>query len=231
MRAALLPLALVAAAAGAGMAGSAPPHRAAAARVDWTRTVVATPEGGFRMGNPNARVKLIEYGSISCPHCAAFSGEAAQPLRGYVRSGRVSWEYRPLMIFPTDPGLFMLLRCQGAAGFFSTADRLYADQKSWFGKLQALSQEQINRINALQPKERFGALIDASGTGAYFHGMTPARTKACLTDDGNLKALVAGTEQANKAGVTGTPTFLVNGKLLGTLEWAALEPLIKGAGG
>ena len=41
---------------------------------DWTTVVSATPEGGFVMGNPNAKVKLVEYGSMTCPHCAPADG-------------------------------------------------------------------------------------------------------------------------------------------------------------
>ncbi|MEA3079375.1 MAG: hypothetical protein QOF05_783, partial [Sphingomonadales bacterium] len=53
-------------------AASAAPRPAPKPKVDWARTVVATPEGGFRMGNPSAKVKLVEYGSLACPHCRHF---------------------------------------------------------------------------------------------------------------------------------------------------------------
>src|SRR5919112_206229 len=107
---------LLALAAALALPAAAPAQpRAAQAQRDWTRIVVATPQGVFRMGNPAATVRLVEYGSITCPHCAAFEAEGGATLRNqYVRSGRVSWEYRPFMLFPTDPGVFMLLRCQGA---------------------------------------------------------------------------------------------------------------------
>jgi protein-disulfide isomerase len=225
-------LALAWARASWGAAAAAPRRTAAPAHADWTRTVVATPLGGFRMGNPNARVKLVEYGSITCPHCAAFARDGGTALRDtYVKSGRVSWEYRPFMIFPTDPGLFMLLRCQGAAGFFPTSDRLYADQPDWVQKVQSLPQERLQQIQALKPKERFAALVDATGTASYFHGLPQARAKACLADDRNLQALLTITERAGKEGVSGTPSFFVNGKLTGALDWAGLEPFLKSAGG
>jgi protein-disulfide isomerase len=222
------------AAAGPMSAAEAAPRRAAAApaRADWTRTVVATPQGGYRMGNPNARVKLVEYGSITCPHCALFAAQGGGPLRSnYVKSGRVSWEYRPFMIFPTDPGLFMLLRCQGAARFFATSDRLYADQRAWAGKLQSLPQERVQQLQAMSAPQRIAALVAETGTSAYFRGMAPARVKACLADSRNLNSLLAITEQANKEGVSGTPSFFVNGKLTGALDWAGLEPFLKSAGG
>ncbi len=73
---------------------------------DWTQTVAKTPEGGFRMGNPEAPVKLIEYGSLGCHVCAEFEEQGAPELRDtYVKSGQVSWEFRPYLLFPTDPGV------------------------------------------------------------------------------------------------------------------------------
>jgi protein-disulfide isomerase len=220
-------------AATATVAADATPRRAAAARphADWTRSVVATPQGGFRMGNPNAPVKLVEYGSITCPHCALFAAQGGGPLRqNYVKSGRVSWEYRPFMIFPTDPGIFMLLRCQGAAGFFSTSDRLYADQRGWSEKLQSLTPERVQQLQAMNATDRIAALVAETGTSAYFRGMAPARVKACLADPRNLNSLLAITERATKEGVSGTPAFFVNGKLTGTLDWAGLEPFLKSGG-
>ena len=47
---------------------------------DWSTIVSATPEGGFVMGNPNAPVKLVEFGSMTCPHCAEFDEAAMKPL-------------------------------------------------------------------------------------------------------------------------------------------------------
>ena len=52
-----------------GFLGSPAPAKP---RTDWARTVVATGAGGFRMGNPAAKVKLLEYGSLACPHCRHF---------------------------------------------------------------------------------------------------------------------------------------------------------------
>jgi hypothetical protein len=82
---------------------------------DWTQVVVETPEGGFRMGNPNAAVKLVEYASVTCPHCAEFSEQASETIKNdYVKNGQVSWEFRHLLLpFPTDPGMSLLARCQG----------------------------------------------------------------------------------------------------------------------
>ncbi len=61
----------------------------------WAEVVTKTPEGGYRMGNPEAPIKLIEYGSLTCSHCAEFAHEAMAELRdSFVASGRVSFEMR-----------------------------------------------------------------------------------------------------------------------------------------
>ena len=68
---------------------------------DWTTIVAQTPEGGFLMGNPNAKVKLVEFGSMTCPHCAEFDETACKPLiDNYVKTGLVSCEFRN---FVRDP--------------------------------------------------------------------------------------------------------------------------------
>src|SRR3546814_9181159 len=84
-------LALLFAAAALPLGIAAVPAAQAEAAKDWTKTVARTPEGGFRVGNPDAPVKLVEYGSLTCDHCAHFAEEATPKLLGqYVRSGRVS---------------------------------------------------------------------------------------------------------------------------------------------
>lgn len=202
-----------------------------AARVDWTRIVVRTPEGGVRMGNPAAPLKLIEYGSITCPHCAELSAEGGPILRDrYVRSGRLSWEYRPYLIFPTDPGVFMLLNCLAPGQFFPAAEQLYASQRAWVGRVQAIPPDQVARLSALPAVQRAAALVRAAGLDLFFrqHGLAPARINACLNDRAGLVRVGEITRHADQIGVQGTPTFLINGRLVGALDWARLEPMLAG---
>ena len=217
------------------MPASSPAQRARArapvAQRDWSQIAVRTPEGGVRIGNPAAPVKVIEYGSISCPHCAAFSAEGAAALRTrYVRPGRVSWEYRPYLIFPTDPGIFMLLNCLSPARFFPAVEQLYATQNGWYGRLRALPSDQVARLQALAPLEQAGALVHAAGLDPFFRaqGMTPAQVNACLANRAGIERLAAISRHANDLGVQGTPNFFVNGRLVGTVDWARLEPMLAG---
>jgi protein-disulfide isomerase len=84
---------------------------------DWARTVASTPEGGFRMGNPNAKVKLVEYGSLACPHCRHFEQTGYKPLvQQYVRTGRVSYEFRNLLLNAPDIAVSLLAHCAGRSG-------------------------------------------------------------------------------------------------------------------
>ena len=102
MRSRLIAFAALALTAGLPLApaASAPPRKAAAA--DWTRTVAMTPAGGFRMGNPAAKATLIEYGSLTCPHCGHFAAEATPEIRSLVRSGELSFEYRSFVLNAPD---------------------------------------------------------------------------------------------------------------------------------
>jgi protein-disulfide isomerase len=208
---------------------------AAPAGQDWTQTVSAT-ERGFVMGNPNAPVKLVEYASITCPHCAEFTTEGgAEGLQNYVRSGRVSWEYRPYMIFPTDPGLFALLRCNGASTFFPLTEQLYADQRNWAVRGQTYLEANQAAVQAMDLQTRATTLVRETGTDAFFRqrGMTQAQIGQCLADVRNLQRVADDTEHANQTDAPpGTPTFYINGtQAQGVGLWPQLEPLLRQAVG
>jgi protein-disulfide isomerase len=217
-----------------GSGGAAPKAIPAPNGGDWAQTVTETPEGGYRMGNPNAAVKLIEFASISCGTCAAFSQQATRPLVDrYVKSGNVSWEYRPFMIFPTDPGVFMLLRCRGAGPFFQLTEQLYESQREWLGTVQQLPQAEIARLQSLPPAQQSGALITATGLDRFFRqrGMPEAQVNQCLGDEQSLQRLVQVTSQAqSEFQVSGTPTFVINNEVVPNVSsWQQLEPAIQAA--
>jgi protein-disulfide isomerase len=200
---------------------------------DWTLTVSQTPEGGMRMGNPEAPVKLIEYASVTCPHCREFEEQGAPTLRDkYVKSGQVSWEFRPYMLFPSDPGPSMLLLCQGPTPFFRLTEELYADQPNWAGRLQSLPEAQLQQLSEMPPAQRAAAFVNAAGLQDFFRqrGMPEAKIEECLTSEANLTKLASITQRGTTDGVTGTPTFFINGKIVeNTASWPALEPKLRGA--
>ena len=218
-------------ASGGGLAPGAPLKQVAAPNEgDWTQTVTAT-ETGFRMGNPNAPVKVVEYASISCSHCAEFSHGAGPLTTQYVKSGQVSWEYRPHALFPTDPGIFALLQCRGAEPYFQLVEQLYADQANWIGRTQAYVRENEAALNAMGAVERASALIRGAGLDQFFRqrGMPQGQIDSCLANPQNLQNVAELTQRGGRDhGVDSTPTFLINDvKLENVGTWETLEPQIR----
>lgn len=200
---------------------------------DWTQVVSATPEGGFRMGNPDAKVKLVEYASLTCPHCAAFASESSKGLGDEIRAGRVSWEYRNFMLNGIDVVASLLARCQGPAPFFTLVEQVYAEQPNWVPKFQQITAAQQAQIQALPIEQQPLATAKAGQLIDFFRarGLPEGKAEACLTDKAGLDTLEAiqkrGTEQD---GVTGTPSFLINGEQVKDVaSWEALKPKIDGA--
>jgi len=208
----------------------AAPAKKAAVR-DWTRMVVATPDGGFRVGNPQARTRVVEYGSLTCPHCAHFSAEGMpQLLSQYVKSGRVSFEFRNFVRDPYDLTAALLTRCAGPANFFALTDRIFDTQEQWTGRVKA----QAGAIAALPEGQRVSRIASASGLNAMAAkaGVTPARAKQCLSDPKAIDRLVKMKAVAlDTHGLEGTPTFVINGKTSGARDWASLKPLLGPPGG
>jgi protein-disulfide isomerase len=212
----------------------APVRRAAPTAVNWTRTVVATPEGGFRIGNPNARVKLIEYGSLVCPHCAQFSREGMAPLlANYVRGGKVSYEFRNYVLNSADIAATLVARCGGAARFFPMSGTLLATQNQWIGRIQALPAATIAQMNAAPPAQQFSRIAEVAGLVpmAARYGVPAVQARRCAGDKAAADRLVEMVRSANGLGVTGTPTFFFNGADIGTHTWATLEPILRDAAG
>jgi protein-disulfide isomerase len=203
--------------------------RAAAAR-DWTQTAARTPEGGFRIGNPNARVKLVEYLSLTCPHCAEFAHESSTPLFSrYVRGGEVSVEYRNYTLNGLDVAASMLARCAAPRAYFNLTHDLLASQRTWIGRMQSLNQAQQTELNGLRGMAQAQRLLTMLGLDAIAarHGVTARMRQTCIsqTSLNGLNALKAG---GDRLGVTGTPTFFLNGRVLQTNSWAGIEPLLRG---
>lgn len=203
------------------------------AKRDWTNAVAATPDGGFRMGNPAAPVKLVEYGSLACPHCRHFEETGFKPLvQSYVRTGRVSYEFRNLLISGPDISMSLLAHCSGPGKFFAMSQYVFATQPQWQKKFEEMSEADKAALDKMTNEQRVIRYAQIAGMGqiAARFGVTPARARQCLADPKGLKRLLDMTQQATESGVDHTPSFLINGKLTQAATWEDLEPLIKQAG-
>lgn len=185
---------------------------------DWSQLVAATPEGGFVMGNPNAKVKLVEFGSMTCPHCREFDETGVQPLIDtYVKSGRVSWEFRNYVRDAYDLAGSLIARCNGAKSFFPLTRAMYKDQPNWVAKIQAVPPEQLQALQNLGPEREFVEIAKLAGfqQWAAMRGVPTAKGNQCLTDQNAVNQLVQMTSDATNQypDFSGTPNFVINGKL------------------
>lgn len=206
---------------------------------DWTEVVTATDAGGFMMGNPNAKVKLIEFASMTCPHCARFNEAAHDTLtQKYVKTGQVAYEFRNFVRDPFDVTASLVTRCGGAKTFFPLTNAMYDDQANWVAKIQAATPEQQQALGTMGPEKEFKAIADIAGfkQWAAMRGIPAEKVDACLTDQKAVNQLVQMNNDAvSQYNIPGTPTFVMNGEVVnmdGVPEpkvWPTLESKIKAA--
>lgn len=212
----------------APVAAVAPP-----AGKQWTETVTATPDGGYLMGNPDAAVKLVEYASYTCPHCKLFATESATPLKAYVATGKISYEFRSFLLHGPDAAVTLLAQCRGPAPFFAISEQLFVSQDDWLNKLIAVPAAEQERWQTLPPADNFKAQMAVAGLKGFLaaRGLPPAQADACLADEKAADALVKVRDHAtNELQVNGTPTFFINGQIQDNVaEWPALEARLKAA--
>ncbi len=202
-------------------ASAATAHKAVAKTADpaaraWLAVVAVTPEGGFRLGNPAAPVKLIEYGSLTCPHCKAFEDDGGAQLRSeYIAKGLVSYEYRSFVLNSADYAAAVLARCDGAAMFFNRLGYFYKTQVEWTTPFYELGRDRILELATLPPPRAIAETARAIGLDKRLRGegWDAAHIDRCLADQTAIDRLAVIRAAAQDANVTGTPGFFINGKL------------------
>jgi protein-disulfide isomerase len=201
---------------------------------DWSEVVTATDAGGFMMGNPRAKVKLIEFASLTCPHCAEFEEKGLDPLtEKYVKTGQVAFEFRNFVRDPFDLTASLITRCGGAKSFFPLTKAMFADQANWVEKIQGATPEQQQALSTMPPQQQFKAIAGVAGfqQWAAMRGIPTAKSDACLIDQKTVDQLVQMNNDAvSQFNIPGTPTFVINGKVVeNAATWEALEPNLKAA--
>jgi protein-disulfide isomerase len=202
--------------------------------VNWTTTVTQAPNGAFVMGNPRAKVRLVEYVSYTCSHCAHFVGESKVPLkRDYVAKGLVAVELRNAVLNQFDLAAALAARCGGSGRFYGNTEALFATQMTWLGKAPAFGKSQAARMAKLSPAEGLKLIVRGVGIDAIMktRGVTPAQLDACIVNKPAQDAVLGMTKEAlDVRKISGTPSFLVNDTLLqGAGSWAVVEPALKAA--
>ena len=213
----------------AAVAAVAPP-----AGKQWSDIVSKTADGGYRMGNPDAPIKLIEYGSRTCPHCAAFDQQGVPELKkNYVDTGKVSYEFRDYPVHAAlDMAPILLGRCVDPDSYFAMLDQMMANQQTFMDKLSSLDQ---SKMQGLSPSQATVVLAQQLGYLDFVkaRGVPQDKAMACLTDKAAIDGIAQRTQDANqKYNITGTPTFILNGDVLPASddEWSGLKARLQAAG-
>ena len=223
---------LFAALCGAALLTAASKPAPAPAKTDWNSKVVRTPLDSHLLGNPDAPVKLVEYISYTCPHCAHFEAESDAQLRiGFIAPGKGSIEVRSFVRDPIDLTVALLTHCGPASKFFSNHSAFLRHQTTWMAPLASLTEAQKARWSNPDFAARTRAI--ASDLGLYSlmeaRGYDRPAIDRCLGDKALAERLAQHTKDATeKDFVTGTPSFVLNGlPLSGTYSWAALKPQVE----
>jgi protein-disulfide isomerase len=238
-----LALTLSACGGGGESGGGATPSAEPAANVaapegqSWSQVVSAT-DAGFIMGNPDAPIKLVEYASPTCGHCAAFSVASSEVLKNeMINSGRVSLELRPFMLNPADVVLATVAACAGPDRFFPLMENMYSSHDELVGALQGADQTAAQAAMQAAPAERMAALGRAMGLDQFFaaRGVTPADYNRCLADPAAPERWARLTATHSSEGeVTGTPSFDLNGERItlppGVEPWDHVREQLQAAG-
>lgn len=148
------------------------------------------PEQVF--GSPKAPVTVIEYASLTCPHCRTFHINTWPAVKQiYVDTGKVRFIMREFPFDPRAQAGFMLARCAGEGNWYATIDLLYRSQDRW--------------ARVADPASAFKSIMGLTG-------MSGEKVEACLTDQSILDKVSEVMETGKSYGVNSTPTFFINGE-------------------
>lgn len=162
------------------------------------------------IGNPDAKVTVIEYASYTCPHCASFHAGTFKDLKkNYIDTGKINFVFREVYFDRYGLWASMIARCAGPEKFFGLTDLMFQSQSSW--------------TRAGEP----AAIIDELRKLGRLAGIDGETLEVCLNDNEKAKSLIAWYQ--NKAGadnIDSTPSFIINGKKYTNMSLAEMSEII-----
>jgi protein-disulfide isomerase len=166
------------------------------------------PLGDREYGNPSAPVTIVEYASLTCPHCRNYHANVFPKVkRQYIDTGKVRYIIREFPIGKTAGTAAIVTRCVPKSQYLSMVETFLSRQPEW------VSQE-------VRP--------DAIYSVAKSSGMSRAAFDKCLSNQTIIDGLTEVKQRGRKYGVIGTPTFFINGqKLQGEVTFEEVKALIR----
>ncbi|MEM1276131.1 MAG: DsbA family protein [Pseudomonadota bacterium] len=186
---------------------------AAAPALGLPLTVFASDDprvGDIVIGEPNAPVTVIEYLSLTCPHCKRFHTSTWPEFKkNYVDTGKVRFVMRD--VFLNEPGFWagLVARCGGHQGYGPMVDQFFKKQGEWTSVPPAQMADEIRKIGKL-------------------NGLSHDAVEACLSDQTYARAVFEDSHSKAQAdGVNSTPTFIINGeKVVGNRGYAEFSAIV-----
>jgi protein-disulfide isomerase len=173
---------------------------AAALAVPALAAVVPAPlPGDMSQGNPKAKIEVIEYASVACPHCAHFNETVLAPFKTkWIDTGKARFTLKEMLTASPTVAMagFLIARCAGPDRYFKVVDDIYRSQPQWAdGKIKPVLQKV-----------------------AADNGVDEAHFNACLQDQAAIDAVNQRAQRAfQQDGVDSTPTVFINGKKIDPL--------------
>ena len=170
----------------------------------------AAPVKDFSIGDPNAPIKMVEYASYTCPHCANFHATVYKQLKtDYIDTGKVHFTLREVYFDRYGLWAALIARCGGDMKYFGISDMLFAQQQDWAA--------------AADPTQVVAKLRTIGLTA----GLTNEQLDACLADAAQVDALVKHFEEGMQADqIEGTPTLIIDGEKHGNMSYADLKAIL-----
>lgn len=164
------------------------------------------------IGDENAPIKIVEYASYTCPHCASFHEGSYKKLKAeYIDTGKVHFTFREVYFDRFGLWASMIARCAGPDRFFGVTDMVFTGQQDWAraGDPQAIVGE-LRKIGLLA-------------------GVTNDELDQCLQDNDKARTLVAWyQENVERDDISATPSFIVNGKPVENQSWESFKAILEG---
>ena len=176
----------------------------------------AVTSDDMSLGNPAAKVTVIEYASVACPFCAHFNNDIYPAFKAkYIDTNKIHYVFREMLVGDSDEMTtaaagFLIARCAGKDKYFSVVDAIFHGQEAMF-----------------KSGDVRGALLAIAQSA----GLTPDQFNTCINDEAALKALNDRVQTyTSRDGIDSTPTFVINGKkLVGVPSMASLDAAIAAA--